>query len=415
MSGSSVRSGGKARPPRDPYGIGPVGSLLPPIAAATGLAIIAWLSLGLVTGDLRLPGAPGGPNGGPGGVRTPAPSNVVIVDPRTQVPGSIVYVKGGNVWVQSGTNARQVTGSGTASMPSWSPDGASIYYVDTIEEIGLHRPTPGDRLRRYTMQVPHLKVIPKDGSGEPEEIANGRYELGDETWFYWMRQPVLSPDASAIALVSDGPDATKSDVVLQFLDPATGELTNPKLPETLGHQDPVWRADGRLLLYVRNGRDGARGAPSIWRYDPERNRTTALTGPGYLSPSYSRDLRYVAATRTDAFGTDIVVLDARNGQELLRVTDDDRSWAPVWSPKGDAIAFLHMEDGIVDLRLARLEGTGPTWTVPETLNLTSVSGLDGLSRPGWFIPESELPPIPTPAPSASPAGGSTAPSGSATP
>jgi hypothetical protein len=50
--------------------------------------------------------------------------------------------------------------------------------------------------------------------------------------------------------------------------------------------------------------------------------------------------------------------------------------------------------------------------VAETLNLTEVSGLEGVSRPGWFIPESELPPIPTAAPSvpgsggASPAGGS---------
>ena len=400
----SVRAGGGARTPRDPYGLRPVAGVLPPIVAAVALVIVGWLSLGLITGDPRFTGGvPGGPNGGPGGVRTPAPSNVVIVDPRADVPGSIVFIKSGNVWIQSGTRVRQLTSLGRASMPSWSPDGAWIYFIETVQLPGLHRPANGDRPRRYTMAVPNLMRMPADGSGEAEQLATGLYKKGDETWFYWMRQPVLSPDGKTIALMTDGPDATLSDVVLQFMDLATGNLTNPKLAETLGHQDPVWRPDGRLVLYVRNGRDGARGAPSIWRYDPVSNRTTAMTGPGYLSPAWSRDMRYVAATRTDAFGTDVVILDARNGTELLRVTDDDRSWAPVWSPKGDAIAFLHMEEGLVDLRMASL-GPGPALTVRETINLTVVSGLEGASRPGWFIPAADLPPLPTPAPSASGAG-----------
>ncbi len=44
-----------------------------------------------------------------------------------------------------------------------------------------------------------------------------------------------------------------------------------------------------------------------------------------------------------------MILDAANGRELLRLTDDGASWAPVWSPAGDAIAFLHIEGQIVDL------------------------------------------------------------------
>ena len=54
--------------------------------------------------------------------------------------------------------------------------------------------------------------------------------------------------------------------------------------------------------------------------------------------------------------------------------------------------------------MARLGGPGPDWTVTETIDLTQVSGLDGGSRPGWHIPQGELPatPAPTLAPSASP-------------
>ena len=64
----------------------------------------------------------------------------------------------------------------------------------------------------------------------------------------------------------------------------------------------------------------------------------------------------MAATRQTALGTDVVILDANSGHELMRVTDDDASWAPVWSPAGDGIAFLHIVGQTVDLRLARLEG-----------------------------------------------------------
>jgi Tol biopolymer transport system component len=211
--------------------------------------------------------------------------------------------------------------------------------------------------------------------------------------------------------VSDGTNPATSDVVVQLYDLQTNKLTRPKLAENspLGHQDPAWRPDGKLLLYVKNARDGARGTPSIVAYDPLTGKTSALTGPGYLSPSWSRDGRYVAATRTDSFGTNVVILDARTGTELLRLTNDGQSWSPVWSPKGDAIAYLHLQNEIVDLRMIPLTGTAPNWTAGTPVNLTDVSGLDGVSRPGWFIPPDQLPALPT----AGPAGSGSLPAASA--
>src|SRR3982750_4690042 len=110
------------------------------------------------------------------------------------------------------------------------------------------------------------------------------------------------------------------------------------------------------------------------RYDPTTKRSTALTGPGYLSPAWSRDGQFVAATRTDSFGTNIVILDARTGTELIRLTNDGQSWSPVWSPKGDAIAYLHVQNEIVDLRMIPLTGNAPGWTPGAAVNLTDLSG-----------------------------------------
>jgi hypothetical protein len=62
--------------------------------------------------------------------------------------------------------------------------------------------------------------------------------------------------------------------------------------------------------------------------------------------------------------------------------------------------------------MAVLGGNAPDWTVTETKALTEVSGLDGASRPDWFIPASELPvptPAPTPVATPSPSGSPSAP------
>ncbi len=276
-------------------------------------------------------------------------------------------------------------------MPSISPDGDWVYFIRQVPGKGLF-PVSG-HLNWYDLATPGVYRVKTAGSGEPEGIVGGRVKNGKSLWFFWMRQPVLSPDGHTIALVSDGTDPTKNDVVAQFYDMTTKKFSKLKLANTagLGHQDPVWMRDGSYLLLVKNGRDGTRGAPQIIKYNPENQKSFTVTGPGYLSPSPSPDNKYIAATRTDSFGTDVVILNAATGAELLRVTDDDSSFSPAWSPAGDAIAFLRLDGTIVDLEMAKLDGPAGSWTVGDTIALTEVSGLDAASRPSWFIPASELP------------------------
>lgn len=395
----------------DPYGTGLIGSILAPALAVVGLLVVAIVTLNLFNGELpfRIGGPTGNGNGVEGPNRTPAPSNVVIPEDEADFLGSILYVKAGNIWIQDAENGpRQLTRGGRDSMPSWSPDGEWVYYIQTTERRGLW-PVRG-RPSWWDMEVPHLKRIRADGSMDvPEELLSGRFRNGQFDWFYWMRQPVLSPDGRTVAMVTDQPDPNDRAVVLQLYDLDREAFTVPEVSvtEPFGHQDPEWRADGQMLLYVRNGRDGTRGAPVIYRYDMEKLTASPLTTPGYLEPSYSPDGRYIAATRTSPLGTDIVILHATRGTELLRVTSDGQSWGPVWSPAGDAVAFLRMDGQSVDLHLARLTGPRGDWTIEETVALTDVSGLDAASTPDWFIPPDQLP-QPTARPSATPAASSAA-------
>ena len=395
-------------PGRRPTGIGPLGRWLAPVLSVAGLLIVALVTLNLLQGGVPFVGGSkvNGNGSGNGPVQTPAPSNVVIVPDVVRFPGSIVYAKAGNIWVQTGKDARQLTTSGDDSMPSWSPDGTSIYFVRTVDGVGRW-PSAGVN-RDYQMTVPNVMNVKVDGSEAPVQVLSGKVNKNGLTWHAWIREPVLSPDGRTLAMVSDRPDPSQSDVILQFYDLTTKKSKIPPLAETapLGHQDPAWRADGKVLLYVRNGRQGARGSPAIYRYDVAKAKAAAFTGPGYLEPSFSPDGKYVAATKTSSFGNDIVILDASNGRELLRVTTDGGSWAPVWSPVGDSIAFLNIQGQIVDLQLAQLEGDAPNWTVKDITDLTEVSGLDGASRPGWYVPPDQLPAqSPTPIQSAAPSGG----------
>ena len=373
-----------------------------PALSAAGLLVVAVASFVLLGGSLPSIVGPGGP-GGP--IRTATPSNVVVIpdDPRTRIPGSLLYVKDGNIWIQSGDRARQLTSGGQDAMPTWSPDGAHIYFVRVKHESGRW-PSAGIT-RTYNLSVPSLLRIKADGSGDPDVILTGRVKRGSNTWSYFIREPSISPDGSTAAIISDGPDPTRSDIVVKLVDLADGSITDPRLGETqsLGHQDPAWSPDGQTLLYVRSAREGSRGTPAIYRFSVATGKSSALTGPGYTAPVWSRDGRFVAATKTSTFGTDVVILDAKSGAELLRVTSDENSFSPAWSPKGDAIAFFRVQHGVVDLFLAPLTGTAPDWTAGEPLALTISAGLEADSRPTWFIPADQLPPLPTPTPVVTPA------------
>ena len=390
-------------PPRDPYGIGPAKSYLAPAIAVIALLVVGAMTLGLMNGQLpfRIGSGGGGGGGVDGPARTPAPSNVVIVEPEVSFPGSIVYAKAGNIWVQSGSETHQLTDSGRDSMPSFSPDGQWVYFIRQAAGKGKHTP-PNGRYTWFDMPTPEIAKVPADGSAAPVQVVSGKFKAGRESWFFWLREPVLAPDGHTIAVASDGPDPRTSDVTIQLFDTETGKFTKLKVAQNgLGHQDPAWAPNGSYLAFVKNGRDGSRGAPQILKFNPENKRVFTITGPGYIAPAWSPDSKYLTATKTDSFGTDVVILDSITGVELLRLTNDGQSFSPVWSPAGDAIAFLHLDGMIADLEMIKLDGAPGQWTAGERTPLTEVSGLDAGSRPGWFIPASELP-APTPSPSTAP-------------
>jgi Tol biopolymer transport system component len=370
------------------------------------------VSIGLMNGQLpTLPG--GGNNGGnnnPGSTtgpnRTATPSNVVVVDPRSTVPGSILYAKDGNIWVQTGGKATMLTNTGHDSQPTWSPDGSVIYFVHDRIEYGEGRFFIAGQVKTFDLSVPSLMRMNADGSNQ-RALLTGNYTPGSYKWSYFIKQPTISPDGKTAAIITDGPNPTLSDIVLKFVNLNSFSISNPHLPEVggLGQQDPTYSPNGKFIAYTKNARQGATGASVIVRYTVGTNNNRVMTGPGYIQPAWSPDGRYLAVTKTDSTGTDIIIIDARSGGEVLRLTNDNSSFAPRWSPAGDSIAYLRLVRGVIDLWVVKLVGTGPSWTVGDSFPLTISAGLDGESGESWFIPPDQMPtPAPTPIPTVGPTG-----------
>ncbi|MCU0505491.1 MAG: hypothetical protein MUE82_06910, partial [Chloroflexi bacterium] len=267
---------------RDPYGVGLRQPILAPALAALGLGVAAILTFSLLTGSIPFLGSGSGPGGGSGGGggggvvarppgATPKP-DVVEVNKEVRFPGTLVYVKQGNLWTQTGDQAKQLTRTGADSDPAFSADGEWIYYITHKSKRGLFE-TEG-RPAYYDLDYPILMRIRPDGS-DKETLLSGLVKYGGgREWQAFMRHPAPAPDGKTVALVSDLPDPTESNVVLQTFDLAKKKLTPIDVPENppLGHQDPAYSPDGKTLLYVQNARDGSRGAPSIWRWLPAKKR-----------------------------------------------------------------------------------------------------------------------------------------------
>ena len=186
-------------------------------------------------------------------------------------PGTIVYAKAGNLWLQCGAEARQLTDTGRDSMPSWSPDGKWIYFVETTPDRGFF-PASG-AARHYTINIPTVIRVRPDGS-DREAVIDGTLPLGPQQLLEVVH---LAPPAGGLARRQDGRGVQRLAAaqppgrgapVLSISQAGSSPGSTSRRTRPLGHQDAAWRPDGKLLAFVMNSRDGARGTPRIFLYNP---------------------------------------------------------------------------------------------------------------------------------------------------
>ncbi len=397
-------------PPTAPRNAGRVRFLAPGLSAV-GLLVIAVATAQIYRTWSPAIGSQATPTPGIPGASvavTPTPTIEVPPDKEAVVPGSIAYVRNGLVWIRTGKTSIPTSvsaGGSYASSPAWSSDGQWIYYIDNRPGSGRwYNPALGNIVSLYQFDYPVLTRMHPDGTGT-EAILSGLIGKSKMTTFYWMRQPSVAPNGSAVAVISDGPTAPGvQSAGLHLVSMSTHKLSNALAVPTsaYGLADPAYSPDGKLLAYVMEAKSGNYGNPSIWLYNLATHSARQLAR-GYRNPAWSPDGKYMAAVRVSKDLLNVVILDASTGKQIAVVTKDGESWGPTWSPAGDQLVYLTMSGALAELKLVHISGAGAEMTFRLEGNMSGMTGLDGGSRVAWYIPGKSGP---TPTPSAGPSGAS---------
>jgi TolB protein len=329
----------------------------------TGLALLA-LALTLAGCGTPLP------TPGPG---TPAPVRVA----EGGLPGRLLFVRGGNLWVWANNQETQLTTDGTASEARWSPDGAAILYTsggDSYDDLYVadaqgknaraltanqakgvvpnsldyvrnsyfltgptwgRLPNGADRIVYSTDRNGMMALWLMNGvNGKPQPVL-GTQNLPDH-----IEGAALAPDANMVAFTYDMTDDKTGVRATQIfsVNLSTGQYSE-LTAQPGGAYDAAWSPDGKWLAYA--ARDANSGITSLW------------------------------TMRADG-----------SGARKLIDSGSDRDRAPVWSPDGNQLAFVRLSGSDYGLYSVNLTMTaiGPTADKPQAIGrYTDINAAAGVS------------------------------------
>lgn len=303
-----------------------------------------------------------------------------------------IYVK----VIDSATPLRLTSNPATDSSPAWSPDGKQIVFLRSgSDSAALYLISPLGGLERRLLDV------------NPDR---GAFDAPYAAW---------SPDGKALVITDR--EAVGGPVSLYVFDPATGarrRLTNPP-PNSAGDGSPACSPDGKQVLFLRttslsvqdlyvvpmaggtprrltqenrrifgfawNPSDGkivltsARGGSSrLWRLDPVSAGFTPIHGVGegasFLAVSRKGDQLAYTRSLTD---TNVWRYSLSNPSSPPRrlISSTRHEQRPVYSPRGDRIAFASNRSGSWEIWVADSEGH-------NAIKLTSHDG-PSTGSPAW--------------------------------
>jgi len=306
------------------------------------------------------------------GLPEPAPT---VVEPGETLPGRLLFVQGGNLWLWQGESGREITSTGDAFQPAWSPDGERIAYVrrDTSYSDLVIRSVAGGEATELTKDGPDSSVYSYD-------------RIYASMWAFY---PAWSPDGAQLAYAGQagppgGSPAAEYRMSL-FTIPVDGGRRAQIFAEAAGHVGrPAYAPDGQTIVFDFDPVE--KEPPVLYRYSIAKD--TGAPQPGApthsYDPAFSPDGRWLAfAARADG-RTDIFAQPAAGGTPM-RLTNLGAARAPAFSPDGHWLAFLAVAAGTnsFDLWVADLQAEGGMLRAGEPRQITHDMHLDADSGVSW--------------------------------
>jgi Tol biopolymer transport system component len=286
---------------------------------------------------------------------------------QPSLPGSEIRI---SIMEADGSGMHSLTRDGErAGMFSWSPDGQSIAYECL--------PSPGD------WQICAART---DGS-DVRNLTQGRVAGRSPAWApdgqhiaftcpVWLTHICTPDDRSELDPFLHLDWGVQERVDICVVDADGSNLW--RLTQTEAYLEPIWSPDGQYVAFVSD-RDGNREI-YVMRADGSELRNLSQSDAFDEMPTWSPDGLHIAFVSDRGRTWSIYVVGA-DGSGLRKLLDTD-GWAnrPAWSPDGQHIAFfLGRGDFASDLYVVDADGSNLRFLSGSSAD---VSG-NPLERPSW--------------------------------
>jgi TolB protein len=281
------------------------------------------------------------------------------------LPGRILCIKDGDLWMVDAAGAHQLASGGIFSQPSWAPNGGSLAYV--------YRGT----------NFADIYITDEQGENQTRLTSSQSTILEHNDWNF---RPTFSPDGKLIAFVSDKSSTFPTLWVMNAADgSARRPLTTPGL-----RQDAVdalaWSPDGSQLAVTLFNEPGPTQIALVPLGGTVRQNARLLTDArgGALDPAWAPDGSWLAFAGHDGYAIEMYAIRP-DGSSLTPLTAEGQlARSPAWSPDGRQLAFLSNRTGFFEVWVVDVQADASGGLVASAARqLTRDLHVDAASGLSW--------------------------------